>query len=98
MGKCPIKSEIQEYNCSVLVSPRVTGLDKDICFDGCMFFELKQLWDKGIKTLGCCCGKHVNSEEKSAYIQVAPEFVDQMLEIGYEFEKEYVWAFKPKKI
>lgn len=57
--------------------------------------EIKWLWTQGITTIGCCSG---HGDPTTAFIQVSPNCVGQMLELGYEFYNEEVWAFNPKSI
>ena len=51
-----------------------------IYVDRCIIPELQSLWNRGIETSGCCCGHG----EKDGFIQVFPEGVEAMLELGYE--------------
>mgnify|MGYP000066900584 CR=1 FL=1 len=56
------------------------GRDRLIYVDRCMIPELQSLWNRGIKTGGCCCGHG----EDDGFIQVSQECVEAMLELGYE--------------
>lgn len=51
-----------------------------ISVDHCLLPELHSLWARGIETAGCCCG-HGNG---SQFIQVLPEYIDEMTNLGYE--------------
>ena len=67
--------------------------------DGCLIGEINRLNNDGIKTIGCCCGHG----KKQGYIQVVPEFVPKMLELGYEqlpvdADGNGQWCFKPKTL
>ena len=67
--------------------------------DGCLVGEINRLNNDGIKTIGCCCGHG----KMQGYIQVAPEYVDKMLELGYEqlpvdADGNGQWCFKPKTL
>lgn len=53
---------------------------KWVSVDKCLLPEILQLWEKGIKTSGCCCG-HGRLEP---FIGVMPEYISQMKELGYE--------------
>lgn len=68
-------SECQSYGCYVTYN--------NICFDGCLFRELKTLCDNGVKTLGCCCGQHTD-RDVAGYIQVDENSIDKMIELGYQ--------------
>ena len=49
--------------------------------DYCLEPEINRLNEvEGIKTVGCCCG-HGRQE---GYVQVAPEWIPKMIELGYE--------------
>ena len=93
---CNTKSNVQTYECQVM--NYFNG--KLIAYDGCLWQELKYLWSNGIKTIGCCCGHHINSLPDSSYIQVADDCIEKMLELGYEsFIKEVGFTlFKPKTV
>lgn len=93
---CNIKSHVQEYECQVMSYVD----DVLVSYDGCLWQELKYLWNNGVKTIGCCCGNHVNSLSDTAYIQVEDESIDKMVELGYtKFINEFgVTVFKPKTI
>ncbi len=67
--------------------------------DGCLVTEINGLNNDNVKTIGCCCGHG----KKQGFIQVAPEYVDKMLELGYEqlpvdADGNGQWCFKPKTI
>ncbi len=69
------------------------GFDVDSCLVG----EINRLNADGIKTIGCCCGHG----KQQGYIQVAPDFVDKMFELGYEqlsvdANGNGQWCFKPQ--
>lgn len=75
-------SMVQEYKCTVWKHTPFSQ-DKSICFDMCLASELIHLWNIGIITTGCCCGKHNNSLDNSSFIGVLPEFIPKMKELGY---------------
>jgi len=53
---------------------------KTIGVDKCLADEILSLWDKGIKTRGCCCGHNL----AYGYIQVEDEEdKKKMIELGY---------------
>ena len=67
------------------------------CVDFCLVPEINRLNGvEGIKTVGCCCG-HGRQE---GYVQVAPEWIPKMIELGYEQtspeDGNGYWCFKPK--
>lgn len=67
---------------------------KKVCIDKCLLPEILDLWEKGIRTTGCCCGH--GSREK-AYIGVYSEDVQKMKDLGYStFEYSYEKCFCPK--
>lgn len=53
--------------------------DKTICIDACISVEIERLWNRGIKTMGCCCGHNINIP----FIEVAEENIDEMINMGY---------------
>lgn len=55
-------------------------LRSTVCIDECIVDLIKDLWGKGIKTTGCCCG-HFGT--LPAQIGVEKEFIKQMKELGY---------------
>ena len=59
--------------------------------DSCLVGEINRINNQGIETIGCCCGHGI----RGGYIQVAPEYVKRMEEMGYEGEGTE-WCFKPK--
>lgn len=50
--------------------------------DKCLLPEVISLWEQGIKTTGCCCGHG----KKIPYIGVRPEFIKQMISLGYDVQ------------
>ena len=52
---------------------------KMVNIDKCLLPEILTLWEKGIKTTGCCCGHGL----AAAYIGVRCEYREQMLNLGY---------------
>ena len=94
------KSNIQEYQCQVKSN---TKIGKEVAFDACLAKEIFWLWDKGIETIGSCCGKHRNANSGYAgYIQVLSKHIDEMEELGYTKDKSYGFepcnCFEPKTI
>jgi len=76
------KSHVQDYECQVI--KKKYGDLKGIAFDVCLGKELFYLWDLGIRTTGCCCGKHVNDKLGLSYIGVVDEDIQKMKDLGYE--------------
>lgn len=52
-----------------------------VSIDKCLLPEIIQLWERGIKTTGCCCG-HGNTD--MSFIGVRFEDIEKMKELGYE--------------
>jgi hypothetical protein len=80
------------YDC---YEPTIYGFE----VDGCLVGEINRLNNNGIKTIGCCCGHG----KKQGYIQVSPEFIETMKELGYEQlpldeSGNGEWCFKPKTV
>ena len=66
--------------------------------DECLVEEVRKLHEKGISTIGCCCG---HGDPDLEYIQVHPNCVKTMLSLGYAQLPEDAngngkWCFKPK--
>ena len=53
---------------------------KTVSIDKCLLPEILQLWERGIKTTGCCCG---HGDIDKAYIGVIFEDIDKMKDMGY---------------
>ena len=71
----------------------------NISCDKCLAGEIKMLNDFGIKTIGCCCGH----QKLCGYIQVSPEYVSKMQELGYKQSRQDengngLWCFVPKSV
>lgn len=56
-----------------------------VSIDACLVDEIKILWEKGIKTAGCCCGHG----EVQGYIHVEDENIQQMKDLGYVQNREH---------
>lgn len=52
---------------------------KTISVDACLADELKDLWSKGIRTTGCCCGHNI----ATGFIHVEQDDIPKMRELGY---------------
>ena len=78
------KSNLQEYDCQVFTKPRWKSSHKVIGFDKCLANELFYLWDLGIITTGCCCGRHKGQSGETAYIGVIDKFIPKMKKLGYK--------------
>lgn len=48
--------------------------------DRCIAEQVIELWEAGIKTLGCCCGHN----KETGFINVAAEDFDKALSLGFE--------------
>jgi len=70
--------------CYVIMLPwRLSdGSHKYACIDKCLLPEILLLWEKGIKTTGCCCGHGKNRP----YIGVFPEYIESMKFLGYSVQ------------
>ena len=92
-----LDSPIGDYKCAVEIKYTPQSGIESICCDTCLKDEIYDLNRKqGITTIGSCCGHG----EKQAYIQVAPQYVQKMHELGYEALPETEdgqgqWCFKP---
>lgn len=53
----------------------------DIEIDDCLVEEIKDLWNKGIHTSGCCCG---HKGKFPAWISVEHTDIPKMLDLGYK--------------
>jgi len=51
-----------------------------LSIDGCLIAEIRDLWDAGIHTTGCCCGHNTHPP----YIGVAFGDIKKMKALGYE--------------
>ena len=93
-----VDSPIGEYRCQVEINFSSQSGREPICVDTCLQHEMHELIFKhNVNTIGCCCGHG----RKQAYIQVSPQSVQKMHELGYVQlpEKENgqgKWCFKPK--
>lgn len=93
-----VDSPIGEYRCQVEIMFSQQSGREPICVDTCLQYEIHELIFKhNVNTIGCCCGHG----RKQAYIQVSPQSVQKMHELGYVqlSEKEDgqgKWCFKPK--
>lgn len=77
------------YNCKkiTLKCPKnfipmnvLDGFKESITMDACISNEIKSLWKKGIRTMGCCCGHG----RKLGFIQVVDDDIQKMMELGYQ--------------
>ncbi len=71
----------------------------NIFCDRCLATEILMLNDMGIKTIGCCCGHG----KLQGYIQVSPNMVVKMKELGYKElplndKDNGAWCFAPKSV
>lgn len=91
-------SPIGEYRCQVEIMFSPQSGREPICVDTCLQHEIHELIFKhNVNTIGCCCGHG----RKQAYIQVSPQSVQKMHDLGYEPLPEEAdgqgkWCFKPK--
>lgn len=93
-----VANPIGEYRCQVEIMFSPQSGREPICVDTCLQHEIHELIFKhNVNTIGCCCGHG----RKQAYIQVSPQSVQKMHELGYEPLPEEAdgqgkWCFKPK--
>ena len=82
------KEELFIYNCAktILYPPEnfipyncCEGYKTSVQVDDCLSEEIKDLWSKGIKTTGCCCGHGMNL----GFIEVTDDCIKAMEELGY---------------
>lgn len=91
-------SPIGEYRCQVEIRFSSQSERRPICVDTCLQHEIYDLIIKhNVNTIGSCCGHG----RKQAYIQVSPQSVQKMHELGYEplperEDGQGKWCFKPK--
>ena len=88
-----LKENIQHiYNCNkkILYPPKnfityniITDENNkyknEVKVDECLANEIEELWNKGIKTTGCCCGHGF----VLGYIEVTGECIEDMEKLGY---------------
>lgn len=83
------KSNLYIYNCAKTILTPPKNLIKENCtdeyktsvqVDDCISEEIKDLWSKGIKTTGCCCGHGMNL----GFIQVTGDCIKDMEKLGYD--------------
>ena len=93
-----VDSPIGEYKCQVEIRFSAQSERKPICVDTCLQHEIHELiFKQNVNTIGCCCGHG----RKQAYIQVSPQSVQKMHDLGYELlpereDNQGKWCFKPK--
>jgi len=56
------------------------GLSDKLCFDKCMYNELRFLWNRKIQTIECCCGH----KKLKGYVAVKEKYCKEMLQLGYK--------------
>lgn len=61
------------------------GKPHTVAIDKCLLPEVVSLWERGIKTTGCCCG-HDKVECQPPFIGVREEYIPQMKELGYQVQ------------
>lgn len=80
--------EIEHYNCKtqILHPPKhfikynsSEEYKEMISVDACLVDEIENLWSKGIRTTGCCCGHGT----MLGFIQVVQEDIPKMEQMGY---------------
>lgn len=56
------------------------GLTSTVCIDQCIVDAVKEIWNKGIETTGCCCGHNI----MRAWVGIHPAWYEDMFRLGYE--------------
>lgn len=93
-----VDSPIGEYKCQVEIRFSAQSERKPFSVDTCLQHEIHELiFKQGVNTIGCCCGHG----RKQAYIQVSPQSVQKMHDLGYDplperEDGQGKWCFKPK--
>lgn len=105
----PNITEEERYAQQIFIEPpfpayvanrRAAGLSGTVCIDPCILDEIKELWARGILTLGCCCG-HNEPWPCFPFVNIADENIDQMIELGYiqeHWDKERKDTFRLKSV
>lgn len=74
------------YNCAYnIMPPFKTGFNNEykyVAIDKCLLKEVISLWEKGIRTTGCCCG-HGKLEP---FIGVEFDDIQKMKDLGYKVQ------------
>lgn len=65
----------------------------EIWVDACLAEEISDLWSKGIRTLGCCCGHGI--ERGTIWVHDCDAW--RMIELGYEEESYGIYYAKSDK-
>lgn len=74
------------YDCAYnIMTPWIgdDGVAHMIAVDKCLLTEVVSLWEKGIKTTGCCCGH----DKGKPFIGVRPEYIQKMKDLGYQVQE-----------
>ena len=66
----------------------------EIWVDACLAKEISDLWDKGIRTLGCCCG---HGKERGTICVHDCDAWKMTEELGYEEESYGIYYAKSDK-
>ncbi len=53
---------------------------ESICVDTCIATRIGQLWSRGIRTTGCCCGHG----DQPAYVGVIVNDIEMMMALGFQ--------------
>jgi hypothetical protein len=68
---------------------------KCVRIDKCLLPEIVKLWEKGVRTTGCCCG---HGDKKVAFISVSKEYIEIMEKLGYHhIDFKYIEKDKIRK-
>lgn len=71
------------YDCAYNIMPpwysATSDAPKYIAVDKCLLPEILSLWERGIRTTGCCCGH----AKLPAFISVSDQDILKMKELGY---------------
>ena len=79
MCMCPKGTKMGTYSNSIAVLNPHSPTGKIVNVDQCIYLEVRQLWIRGIRTTGCCCGHN----KQDGYIGVVDEDIPIMKSMGY---------------
>lgn len=75
------------YDCAYNIMPpwysETSRAPKYIAVDKCLLPEILSLWEKGIRTTGCCCGHG----RQPAFIGVIDSDIPKMKALGYKVQE-----------
>lgn len=93
IGRCScVNVPMGSYaNQELIIAPN----GKQVGIDRCILAEVQDLWARGVKTLGSCCGHNV----AVPWIGVDARSVDPMVTLGYQqISGGQMWDFLAKSV